>query len=116
MKTSKNLLATLDIGSHSNAIIQQAVLRFFVNKVSQAGTLSIAAVTGGPWDEHTLTWTVAPATDAVPVVTASIFATDEDSYVTVDITPAGAGVGKRHPGQPRPGHSWGKPYTQHRRG
>ena len=59
------------------------MLRFFVHKVSQAGTLHIQMVTGGAWTEQTLTWNTAPATDAVPAATASIFATDEGSYVVV---------------------------------
>jgi hypothetical protein len=71
-----------------NAAIDKAVLRFFVQQVSQAGTMHILVVTGGAWAEHTLTWDNAPASVAmVPAVTASIFAADERSYVTVDITP-----------------------------
>jgi hypothetical protein len=70
-----------------NAAVHQAVLRFFVNKVSQAGTLRVQVVTGGAWTEQALTWNTAPATDAVSPITASIFATDEGSYVAVDVTP-----------------------------
>jgi hypothetical protein len=69
-----------------NAAVNQAVLRFFVNKVPRPGTLQIQVVTGA-WSEQTLTWNTAPASNAVPAVTASIFATDQDSYVSVDITP-----------------------------
>jgi hypothetical protein len=62
------------------------VLRFFVQNVAQAGKIHIAVVTGGPWAEQTLSWNTAPGVAAVPAVTASIFAADEGSYVTVDIT------------------------------
>jgi hypothetical protein len=70
-----------------NAAIDKAVLRFFVQNVAQAGKIKISVVTGGPWTEQTLTWNNAQSLSAVPAVMASIFAADEGSYVTVDITP-----------------------------
>jgi hypothetical protein len=70
-----------------NATIDKAVLRFFVNQVAQPGKLKIAVVTGGAWTEQTLTWNNAPASPAaVPTITTTLFANDEGSYVTVDIT------------------------------
>jgi TGF-beta propeptide len=69
-----------------NATVHQAVLRVFVNQVSQPGTLHVQVVTGGAWTEQSLTWNTAPATDAVPAVMVSIFATDQGSYVSVDVT------------------------------
>jgi len=69
------------------ATIDRAVLRFFVNQVAQPGKLKVAVVTGGAWAEQTLTWNNAPMSiAATPAVTATIFAADEGSYVTVDIT------------------------------
>ena len=51
----------------SDAVLDKAVLRFFVNKVAQAGTLQILVVTQ-QWTEKTLTWNTAlvPASAAVP--------------------------------------------------
>ncbi len=71
----------------SDAVLDKAVLRFFVNKVTQAGTLQILVVTQ-PWTEKTLTWntTTAPASAADPAVKTSIVQADADSYVTIDIT------------------------------
>jgi hypothetical protein len=55
--------------------------------VAQAGTRTIAVGTGGPWAEQTLTWNTAPVSGAAaPAVTAPIFASDQGSSVTVDIT------------------------------
>ena len=70
-----------------NAAIDKAVLRFFVNQVAQPGKIKLSVVTGGAWAEQTLTWNNTPASiAAVPAVTATIFAADEGSYITVDLT------------------------------
>ena len=63
------------------------MLRFFVNKVAQAGTLQILVVTQ-QWTEKTLTWNTAlvPASAAVPAGETSIVQADADSYITIDIT------------------------------
>ena len=70
----------------SDAVLDKAVLRFFVNKVTQAGTMQILVVTR-PWAEKTLTWnTASPASAADPAVKTSIVQADADSYITIDIT------------------------------
>jgi hypothetical protein len=70
-----------------NAPVHQAVLRVFVDKVFNPGTLQVQVVTGGAWTEQTLTWNTAPASvAAVPAVMASIFAADHKAYVTLDVT------------------------------
>ena len=70
-----------------DAVLDKTVLRFFVNKVAQAGTLQILVVTQ-QWAEKTLTWNTAivPASAAVPAGETNIVQADADSYITIDIT------------------------------
>jgi hypothetical protein len=64
--------------------IEKATLRLWVGAISEAGTLSVAAVLE-PWDEANVTFADAPALEP-PFTTFPVGPSDAQRYVSVDVT------------------------------
>jgi hypothetical protein len=66
--------------------LEQAQLRLFLSAVNDPGGVDVYLV-AGPWDEATLSMSVAPPLGAL-IGTFNVAVTDQDKYVVVDVTSA----------------------------
>ena len=80
-------LSTLPVSTVA-ADIDKANLRFFVKELNNSGGSIDLHLVIGQWDETTLTPSIAPPLDPVPIGSVNVTPADEGSFISVDVTSA----------------------------